>query len=101
MRGVNVYPAAVRDVIARFAPATNGMIEIQLHDAPPEGWAPPIHIKAEVNESTGDLAAPTHAIETRLHDKLIFRARVERVANNTLPRYEYKAKLVRELFRET
>ncbi len=99
VRGVNVYPAAVRDVIASFAPATNGVIEIQLHEAPPKGWEPPVHIKAEVNEGVGDRVALTQAIETRLRDKLIFRARIELVENHSLPRYEYKAKLVRESYR--
>lgn len=99
VRGVNVYPAAVRDVIASFAPATNGVIEIQLHDAPPKGWEPPVHIKAEVRAEAGDLHALAAAIEARLRDKLIFRARLELVPEHTLPRYEYKAKLVRELYR--
>lgn len=48
VRGVNVYPAAVRDVIASFAPATNGVIEILLHDAALKGWEPPVHIKAKL-----------------------------------------------------
>ena len=48
MCGVNVCPAAVRDVIASFAPSTNGVIEIQLHEAPPKGWEPPVHIKAKL-----------------------------------------------------
>lgn len=98
VRGVNVYLATVRGVIANFAPETNGVIEIQLHEAPPQGWEPPMHIEAEVNDGVGDLAALGQAIESRLRDKLIFRARVELVAKNSLPRYEYKAKLVRELF---
>ena len=46
------------------------------------------------------LTALAQAIEARLRDKLIFRARIDLVANNTLPRYQYKAKLVRELYRE-
>ena len=99
VRGVNVYPAAVRDVIASFAPATNGVIEIQLHHAPPKGWEPPVHIKAEVRAEAGDLAALAQAIEARLRDKLIFRANIELLPELSLPRYEYKAKLVRELYR--
>ena len=100
VRGVNVYPAAVRDVVASFAPHTNGVIEIQLHAAPPAGWEPPVHILAEHGAAPGDLAALAQAIETRLRDKLIFRARLELVEPGTLPRYEYKAKLVRERYKE-
>ena len=76
------------------------MIEIQLHYAPLKGWQPPVKIKAEVSDGVGDLAALAQAIEARLRDKLIFRARIDLVASNTLPRHEYKAKLVRELYRE-
>ncbi|MCB1746717.1 MAG: AMP-binding protein [Gammaproteobacteria bacterium] len=96
VRGVNVYPAAVRDVVAGFAPRTNGVIEIQLHEAPPKGWEPPVHVKAEHGAAAGDLAALKADIEARLREKLIFRAEVELVAEGSLPRYEYKAKLVRE-----
>lgn len=101
VRGVNVYPAAVRDVVASFAPRTNGVIEIQLHQAPPVGWEPPVHIKVEHGGlAAGDLAELKHALEATLREKLIFRADIELVAPHTLPRYEYKAKLVRECWRE-
>lgn len=100
VRGVNVYPAAVRDVIAGFAPHANGVMEIQLHRAPPEGWNPPIHIKVEAACDEGARSGLAEAIETALRDKLIFRAKVELVEPGELPRYEYKAKLVRELYRQ-
>ncbi|MEQ8497267.1 MAG: phenylacetate--CoA ligase family protein, partial [Gammaproteobacteria bacterium] len=100
VRGVNVYPAAVRDVVASFAPRTNGVIEIQLHRAPPAGWEPPVHIRAEHGDAPGDLATLKREIETRLRDKLIFRADIELVAPGKLPRYEYKARLVRERYKE-
>ncbi len=98
VRGVNVYPAAVRDVIAGFAPDTNGVIEIQMHREPPEGWEPPVHIKAEHGGEGIDLEELKAAIESALREKLIFRANIELVEPGALPRYEYKAKLVRELF---
>lgn len=100
VRGVNVYPAAVRDIVASFAPQTNGVIEIQLNRAPPAGWEPPIHIKCEHSTTPGDLDELARAIEARLRDKLIFRAQIELVPPGTLPRYEYKAKLVREGYKE-
>ncbi|MSR13817.1 MAG: phenylacetate--CoA ligase family protein [Gammaproteobacteria bacterium] len=96
VRGVNVYPAAVRDVIASFTPRTNGVIEIQLTRAPPAGWEPPIHIKAEVSAATYSLESLKQAIEAQLREKLIFRGELELVPEGALPRYEYKAKLVRK-----
>ncbi len=100
VRGVNVYPSAVRDVVASFAPDTNGVLEIQLHRAPPEGWEPPLHIKIECAAAASQLPGLTRAIEARLREKLVFRARVELVPEGALPRYEYKAKLVRHVYRE-
>ena len=88
----------MRDVVASFAPRTNGVIEIQLHKPPPAGWEPPIHIKVEFNLDAGDAEVLRQDIEARLREKLIFRAAVELVPDGALPRYEYKAKLVRELF---
>ena len=38
--------------------------------------------------------------KTLIGEKLIFRANVELVAPNSLPKLEYKAKLVRKLYEE-
>jgi len=100
VRGVNVYPSAVRDVVASFAPDTNGVLEIQLHRAPPEGWEPPLHIKIESAAPAAQGAGLAQAIEARLREKLVFRARIELVPEGSLPRYEYKAQLVRHVYRE-
>ena len=100
VQGVNVYPGAVRDVVAGFAPKVTGVMEIQLYDPPPKGWEPPIHIKVE------DQAKPTETdflkkeIEALIREKLIFRSNVEIVPAGTLPRYEYKARLVRKHYEE-
>jgi phenylacetate-CoA ligase len=100
VQGVNVYPAAVRDTVAGFSPKTTGAIEIQLYDPPPDGWKPPIHIKVEYSKGTEGLEQLKKMIENALRDKLIFRANIELVPADTLPKYEYKAKLVRKLYEE-
>jgi phenylacetate-CoA ligase len=100
VQGVNVYPAAVRDTVASFSPRTTGIIEIQMHKAPPEGWEPPIHVKVEYGKDAGNLDALKKELETIIRDKLIFRANIELVPAESLPRYEYKAKLVRKIYEE-
>jgi phenylacetate-CoA ligase len=100
VQGVNVYPSAVRDVISSLVPNTTGTIEIQLKKQPPEGWDPPIHIKVEHGKGTDDLLKLKQKIEALIREKLIFRAHVELVAPNSLPKFEYKAKLVRKLYEE-
>jgi phenylacetate-CoA ligase len=98
VQGVNVYPAAVRDVIASFAPQTTGLMEIQVYEPPPKGWEPPIHVKAEYGSGSLDLAKLKKEMESVIREKLIFRANVELVPPDSLPKYEYKAKLVRKVY---
>lgn len=100
VQGVNVYPAAVRDTVASLVPRTTDAIEIQLHSPPPEGWNPPIHIKVEYGKEAADLDQLKKEIEALIREKLIIRANVELVPLGTLPKYEYKAKLVRKLYEE-
>lgn len=100
VQGVNVYPSAVRDVVSTLVPDTTGAIEIQLEKQPPEGWEPPIHIKIEHGKRAHGLLKLKQKIETLIREKLIFRADVELVAPNSLPKFEYKARLVRKRYEE-
>ena len=100
VQGINVYPSAVRDVVSSLVPNTTGALEIQLKKIPPEGWKPPIHIKVEHGKGADDLLKLKQKIEALIREKLIFRADVELVAPNSLPRFEYKAQLVRKLYEE-
>lgn len=94
VRGVNVYPSAVEDVVATFVPRTTGRIEIVL-DRPGPMVEPPVRIRVEHTASAGDLATLQHELETRLRETLVFSAVVELVADGTLPRGEYKRQLIR------
>lgn len=100
VQGVNVYPAAVRDVIASFSPKVTGIIEIQLTSPPPEGWKPPVHMKVEYQAAQDEMGSLKDKIERTIREKLIFRANVEFVPKGSLPRYEYKSKLVRKVYEE-
>jgi len=100
VQGVNVFPSSVRDYISTFAPRVTGMMEIQMHKAPPEGWKPPIHIKVEHGKEPGDLDQLKDEIQKMIREKLIFRSDLELVPPDSLPKYEYKAKLVRKLYEE-
>jgi len=100
VQGVNVYPAAVRDTVASLSPRTTGAVEIQLYAPPPKGWTPPIHIKVEYGKEAGDLDHMKKEIEALIREKLIFRANVELVPPDSLPKYEYKARLVRKVYEE-
>ena len=91
--GVNVYPSAIRDVVGTLLPRVTGEILIQLLEPPPS-VQPPMKIKMEHGQNPGDLRSLKNEIEKLLREKLIFSSDVELVPPGTLPKYEYKAKLV-------
>ena len=95
--GVNVYPSAIRDVIGNLTPRVTGEIIIQLKEPPPS-VQPPMKIKVEHGEDPGDLAQLKSEIEQLLREKLIFSSSVELVPPGTLPKYEYKARLVEKTY---
>jgi phenylacetate-CoA ligase len=95
--GVNVYPSAIRDVISSLTPRVTGEILIQLQEPPPS-VRPPMIIKVEHGEEIDDPAQLKSDIEKLLREKLIFSSKVELVPPGTLPKYEYKAKLVEKTY---
>jgi phenylacetate-CoA ligase len=94
VNGVNVWPSAIRDVVAGLSPRTTGNFEVLL-SGPPPAIAPPLRLRVEHGEVVDD--GLKRELEGALRDKLIARAEVELVAPGTLPRYEMKAKLFRRL----
>lgn len=97
--GVNVFPSAVKDVVASLRPRTTGEIQVLL-DKPGPSVEPPMKIQVEYSKDVGNLNALKHEIENLLKEKLVFKAEVDLVPEGTLPRFEMKAKLIRKLYEE-
>tara|TARA_B100000035_G_scaffold293501_1_gene282989 strand:- start:1075 stop:1257 length:183 start_codon:yes stop_codon:yes gene_type:complete len=57
-------------------------------------------IKVEHGEFPGDLSQLKAGIEGLLRKKLIFSSNVELVPPGTLPKFEYKAKLVKKAYED-
>ena len=91
VRGVNVWPSAVKDVVAGFRPEVSGEMLIPA-DGPGPKVDPPLRVKVEVGSAAA--AGLAARIEQALRARLIVRARVELVPRGVLPRTEMKAKLV-------
>jgi phenylacetate-CoA ligase len=87
VRGVNVFPSAVREVVARFEPRVTGAIQIRPRSRGVK-QDPPLPV---VVEGDSDLA---EAIAKEIRNALIFTPEVRMVAPQSLPRSEYKSKLV-------
>lgn len=97
LRGVNVFPSAIKDVIMSMRPRTTGEIQVVL-DRPGPGVEPPLKIRVEHGPGLEDLIALKREAEALLRDKLIFSAEVQVVTPGTLPRFEMKAKLVHKAY---
>ena len=92
VRGVNVFPSAVREVVNEFTPMVAGVIMIRPR-APGVRQEPPLPIRVEVapGAETQGLA---ERIRTRLREKLLVTTEIELAPPGSLPRSAYKSKLV-------
>ena len=93
VRGVNVFPSAVRDVVGAFAPDVSGHIRVRPR-VPGVKQEPPLPVSVELAPGATADAALAEAIRTRLRDVLVVQTRVELVPWGSLPRSEYKSTLV-------
>jgi len=94
VRGVNVFPSAIKDVVASFSPRTTGDMLVLL-DKPGPSADPPLKIQVEYGTSVSDLIDLKAEIEKEIRNRLVVSSNVELVPEGTLPRYEMKAKLVK------
>jgi phenylacetate-CoA ligase len=93
VRGVNVFPSAVREVVSTFAPDVSGHIVVR-PAAPGVKQDPPLPVSVELaRERTADPAL-AEAIRERLRSVLVVQTRVDLVPWGSLTRSEYKSKLV-------
>jgi phenylacetate-CoA ligase len=93
VRGVNVFPAAVREVVSGFAPRVSGHIRIA-PARPGVKQEPPLPVRVELARGApadDDLA---DAIRARLRDVLVVTTRVDLVPWGSIERSAYKATLV-------
>jgi len=93
VRGVNVFPSAVREVVSTFAPAVSGHILIR-PTAPGTKQDPPLPVTVELGERARAADGLAEAIRTRLREALVVQTAVELVRFGSLQRSEYKTKLV-------
>jgi len=94
VRGVNVFPTAVGDVLGDFSETISGMFRI----SPKKlgvSQDPPLPIMVELR--AGIETPPeglAEAIRTAIRSRLIFTSEIKFVPFGTIPREEYKTKLV-------
>jgi phenylacetate-CoA ligase len=91
VRGVNLFPTALREIVAEFAPAVTGVVMIRPKAAGVR-QEPPLPVAVEaVDPARAELA---ERIRARLREALLVTTEINLVAAGALPRSDYKSKLV-------
>ena len=93
VRGVNVFPSAIREVVGAFTPEVSGHILVK-PEAAGVKQAPPLPVSVELGQGATAAAALADAIRDRLREVLVVQTRVELVPWGSLRRSGYKSKLV-------
>ena len=93
VRGVNVFPSALREVVSAFAPKVSGTLLVR-----PQGAGvkqrPPLPVVVELARDADFDASLAESIRERIRAVLAVQTRVELVPWGSLERSEYKSKLV-------
>jgi phenylacetate-CoA ligase len=93
VRGVNVFPSAIRDVVAAFGASVSGHVLVR-PSAPGPKQEPPLPVTVELAAGAEGGPGLADAIASRLREALAVRTRVELVPFGTLRRSAYKSRLV-------
>jgi len=93
VRGVNVFPSAVREVVSAFVPRVSGHVLVK-PQVPGSKQDPPLPVSVELaRDATAD-ADLADAIRERLRNVLVVQTHIDLVPWGSLRRSEYKSKLV-------
>ena len=95
IKGVNLYPAALKNVVIGFVPRLTGELRIIL-DEPPPRVTPPLKVQIEYGEGVPqeDLPHLNKEIREKMHSILRVTPEIEFVPPNTFERSTHKSKLI-------
>jgi phenylacetate-CoA ligase len=93
VRGVNIFPSAIRDVVGAFAPGVSGHVLVR-PSAAGVRQEPPLPVAVELARHAPIDTALAEAIRERIRTVLTVQTRVELVPWGTLQRSDYKSKLL-------
>jgi len=93
VRGVNLFPSAVREVVNRFAPKVSGVIAIRpkLKGVKQE---PPLPVVVELGEGVEASTDLADNIQKEIRAVLVVSTSVKLVPQGALPRTDYKSKIL-------
>ena len=93
VKGVNVFPAAVKEVISSFTPQTTGEMRIVLYEPGP-AIGTNLEIKIEYGEEIkeNEIEGLAEKIRAAVKNKLVFTPVIKMIPPGTLERSQYKIK---------
>ena len=85
VKGVNVYPAAIKEIVSGFVPDVTGEMRIVL-DSPPPRVVPPVKLKIEHGKGIGkgNLPGLADQISEALHNNIKIRPDIQFVGPEEL-----------------
>jgi phenylacetate-CoA ligase len=95
VKGVNVYPSALKEAVGRFYPRTTGALKILL-DRPGPRVSPPLRLRVEYGSGLekGHHDALREEMKAHIREHLRVNPEIELVPPDSIPRETKKAKLI-------
>jgi phenylacetate-CoA ligase len=94
VRGVNLFPSAIRSLLKDFAPAVSGLMQVRPRQLGVL-QSPPLPVLVELGKETpSPPAGLADRIEQELRARLVVTTDIRLVAYGTLPRETYKSRLI-------
>jgi phenylacetate-CoA ligase len=92
VRGVNIFPSALREIVGTFAPETSGVISVRPRR---HGFRqdPPLKVVVELGRD-GGRSELAERIRLRIRETLLVATEIGLVPFESLPRSDYKSRLV-------
>ncbi len=94
VRGVNLFPSAIRSILAEFTPDVSGMLQVR----PKEHGVlqtPPLPVVVELGEGfSGNADDLKRRLKDEIRARLLVTTDIELVPYGTVPRETYKSKLI-------
>jgi len=101
VKGVNVYPAALKNSISKFVPRVSGDFRILL-DAPPPSVKPPLKMQIELgqDQSPEEIEQLRNDIRADMHTDLRVTPSIDFVPPNTFEKATHKGKVFMKRYEE-
>lgn len=94
VRGVNLFPSAIRSILNEFTPDVSGMLQVRPKEAGVL-QTPPLPVVVELGENfSGSADDLQKRLQTEIRSRLLVTTDLQVVPYGTIPRETYKSKLI-------